>query len=198
MPLPSDPKHLQAAGSRVRVRPALAAGLAFLDVEQPFGAGELVVWLEDFLAKPGLMPMPTTVYEHGAGGVPIRERPASSWSQAFEVQLAGIVAAARMRVSRSLGGLIAIPADDRFLAAAIYAHRVERRAGGWAVSLKGTERLSDMVLSLLAADILAHREEYDAKLGVCAMCGRFWLAQTASTRTRCPKHAPSLPGQRAG
>jgi hypothetical protein len=182
----------------VQVRPALAGGLAFLDVEQPFGAGELVVWFDDFLVKPGLMPMPLTVYEHGAGGVPIRERPAISWSWAFEAQLGGIIAAARVRVSRTLGGLVASPADDRFLVAAIYAHRVERRVGAWAVSLKGSERLSDMVLSLLAADILAHREEYDATLCVCAMCGRFWLARTASTRTRCPKHASSLPDERAG
>ncbi len=108
-----------------------------------------------------------------------------------------IVRAARLRVSLSVQGLIATPPDDRFLTSAIFAGRVDR-AVRWTPKLKGTERLSDIVLALLGADVLTHRDEYDAALCVCAICGHIALSRNAENRTRCAQHATALPDPRTG
>jgi hypothetical protein len=120
--------------------------------------------------------------------VSLRELPTGAWAAAYEERLGSIVRAARLRVSLSLQGLLGTPADDRFLTAAIFAGRVDRSAQ-WRPTLKGTERLSDIVLALFAADILMHRDEWDASLCICSICGHIALSRTAPSRTRCAQHA---------
>jgi hypothetical protein len=180
----------------------LVAALAFLDAarENTLHARELVSWLDRYLVRPGLMPMPSTVQESEV--VSLREVPTGAWAAPFEVRLSRIVAGARVRVSVALEGLLADPPDDRFLSAAIFAGRVERGGGahgpGWRAHPKGTDKLSDIVLSIFAADALTHREEYDQNLCVCGICGRVALVRTRGPRTRCAQHVSSLPGVQRG
>jgi hypothetical protein len=185
--------------SRVLVRPALAASLAFLDAahDDALRARELTAWFTAHLVKPGIMAMPATVQEPGVGVVSLRDLPSGAWAPAFEGRLREIVRAARLRISLALQGLLATPPDDRFLSAAIFAGRVDRGAH-WRLRLNGTERLSDIVLAVLAADVLAHREEYEATLCVCAICGRISFSRGAGARTRCANHVSAVPDPRTG
>ena len=191
-------------GSRVMLRPALTAALAFVDGAQDgtLRGPQLAAWFATHLVKPGIMPMLATIQEPGVGVVSMRDMPSGPWATAFEEQLRVIVRAARLRISLALQGLLSTPPDDRFLSAAIFAGRVERGALGrgshWQTKLKGTERLSDIVLAILAADVLSHRDEYDGALCVCAICGRISLSRQSTTRTRCADHLSALPGPAGG
>jgi hypothetical protein len=179
-------------------RPALSGVLTFMERVQAdtLDPRELASWFEVNLVRPGYMPAPGTVQEPGVGVVSLRDLPSTSWAPAYEERLRAILRAARLRVSMSLQGLLATPFDDRFLAAAIYSGRVARGTH-WQPKLKGTERLSDILLAVLSADILAHRDEYDASLCVCAICGHVSLSRSATSRTRCASHASARPeGQR--
>jgi len=180
-------------GSRTGVRRSLGAGLAFMNGGSggSFRHAELTAWLDASLVGPGLMPLPTNVQEPGTGTVTLATGP-SPWAAAMEVRLDRIVGAARVRVAVTLSGLLAKPADDRFLTAAIFAGRVVRVSGDrgstWQAAPRDSDRLSDIVLSLFAADALSHREEYDARLCVCSVCDRVGLRADAPQRTRCALH----------
>ncbi len=179
--------------SRAGIRPTLAAALAFIDGARAdaFHAAELVTWLQASLVGPGLMPMPATVQEPGSGTIALATGP-SPWTAAIETRLGRIVATARVRIGVTLSGLLASPVDDWFLTAAIFAGRVVRTSGergaSWQPAPRVTDRLSDIVLSLFAADALSHREEYEACLCVCAVCSRVVLRAGAPLRTRCEAH----------
>lgn len=185
--------------SRIGVRPILGAALAFLDAAraESLDAAALTAWIQASLVGPGLMPMPATVQEPGSGTIALATGP-SPWAAAVEVRLARVVSAARVRVGVTLSGLIASPADDCFLTAAIFAGRVVRASGErgatWQPAPRASDRLSDVVLSLFAADALAHREEYDACLCVCAVCSRVALKALAPVRTRCEAHGGAWGG----
>lgn len=175
------------------MRPAVTAGLAFMEAahRDSVGVAELANWLRVTLVEPGYMPMPSTVHEPAVGSVQLREPEAESWAVALDARAARIVTAARERVSKNLRGLVSQPADDRFLTAAIFAGRVQRAHGEhgsvWRPSLRGKERLSDIVLALFAADILGHREDYETKLGMCEECGRMCFGPEDMLRTQCPR-----------
>jgi hypothetical protein len=183
--------------SGVVVRPVLSAGLAFVDAarESSFHARELTRWLHAWLVTPGLMEMPATIHEPGTGTVslvPDGAGSAGAWAGALDARFSRIVATARTRIEATLSGLVASPVDDRFLAAAIFARRVERTSGEhgstWRATPKAEDRLSDVVLSLFAADALSNREEYDACLCVCDLCGRIAFRPDALARNRCEAH----------
>jgi hypothetical protein len=185
--------------SRVLYRPALACALAFLDAAQQdaLDARALTAWFESHLVRQGVVSVPATVQEPGVGVASLRDFPTGGAAPAFEERVRSIVRAARLRVSLALQGLVAAPADDRFLTSAIFADRVVREVQ-WRPKLKGTERLSDIVLTVLAADILTHRDEYDASLCVCAICGHVALSRTVKQRTRCAVHAQAQPEPQSG
>jgi hypothetical protein len=189
-----EPSHT----SGVVVRPVLSAGLAFVDAAraETLHVRELTRWLQAWLVGPGLMDMPATLHEPGAGTISLPPGSSGAWGMALDARLARIVAAARVRIAVTLSGLVASPVDDRFLAAAIFAGRVERTSGEhgstWRSTPKATDRLSDVVLSLFAADALSNREEYDACLCVCDVCGRITFRPDALARTRCDLHEESL------
>jgi hypothetical protein len=184
--------------SGVLVRPLLAAGLAFMDAvpKGAFRIRDAVGWLEGYLVAPGLMPMPSTIQEPAAGVVPIGEASTGGWVTSLEARMSRVANTARTRVAVVLGGLCANRPDDRFLAGAIAAGRVSRMSGdhgpAWRPSPAATDRLSDVVLSLFVADILANREEYDANLCVCDLCAKVSLTPNAEIRTRCAQHRSSL------
>lgn len=181
-------------GSRVVVRPAFSAAIAFmrLAAREEIAIGALQTWIRDRLVDPGLMPMPSGLYEPAVGTVTFHEAGADAWAAARQARASRIAVAARLRVSGALFGLMHVPPDDRFLSAAIYGGRVGRvsvdRDSGWRPSLVGNERLSDIVLALFAADVLQHREEYDQQLCVCEICGHLSFDREAECRTRCVEH----------
>ena len=181
-------------GSRVIVRPPLAAGMAFMNAarEGALGYRQVVSWMEQFLVEPGLLSMPASVQEEGIGTIVVEEAPNGPWATAREVRAARIVSTARVRVAVQLTGLISRPVDDRFLAGAIFSGRVQRVWGehgaSWRPTLVADERLSDVVLSLFVADILANREDYESQLCVCDVCGRVSFSKGAVIRTRCAQH----------
>ena len=184
--------------SGVLVRPLLAAGLAFMDAvpRDAFRIRDAVAWFEGYLVAPGLMPMPATIQEPAAGVVPIGEASSGGWITSLEARMTRVATTARTRVAVVLGGMCASPRDDRFLAGAIAAGRVSRVSGdrgpSWRPSPAVSDRLSDVLLSLFVADILAHREEYDANLCVCDLCARVALTPGAEIRNRCDQHRASL------
>lgn len=188
-----DDLEVPSSASGVVVRPVLSAGLAFVDAARggSLHARELTRWLQAWLVTPGLMVMPTTVHEVGAGKITLGAG-SGAWDVALDQRLTRIVTAARARIVETLGGLVANAVDDRFLAAAIFAGRVERTSGDhgatWRAMPKPTDRLSDLVLSLFAADALSNREEYDACLCVCEVCDRIVFRPGALARTRCELH----------
>jgi len=187
---PDGLEALSFPGSGVVVRPSLSAGLCFMESARTdsLRLRELIAWMDRHLVEPGHMPAPASVQEAGVGSVSLAAPPGDVWPGMLEARAARIVATARVRVAMTLSGLIAQPADDRFLSAAIFCGRVQREAAAWQPNLRGDERLSDVVLSLFAADVLTQREDYDAKLCVCDACGRVWFAVDAATRTRCGQH----------
>jgi hypothetical protein len=188
--------------SGVMVRPLLAAGLAFVDGArvESFHSRELSAWLKAWLVLPGLMAMPTTVSEPSVGTVALGSAISGAWAAGTDARLVRIVAAARARVTATLAGLVATPVDDRFVAAAIFSGRVQRSSGSnsgrargsWLPKPAATDRLSDIVLSVFAADVLSNRDEYDASLCVCDVCGRVALDPTRLSSTLCEEHEAEL------
>jgi hypothetical protein len=105
---------------------------------------------------------------------------------------------ARTRVTAALRGLIAPVADDRFLNAAIYSGRVRRSTVGgrpaWVASPREIDFLCDIVLSLLATDILLNREFFRIHLCFCEVCSRMTLKEELKVRALCGEHRSSPSG----
>ena len=179
-------------------RPPLAAGLAFLAASATPGWGVrgLRDWFTEHLVEPGHMRPPIVITEPSAGTIILHgSGDVANTSQAL---LPRVLAASRIRVLGALRGLIASPADDRFLAAAIFAGRVRRRRvlseSQWVAQPEATAPLSGIVLSLFAVDVLAHREEYDRSLCVCDICNRITFQDGELRRKSCPDHLPQVSG----
>jgi hypothetical protein len=176
-------------------RAALLGGLEFLEVGSHPGwnIGDLRAWFDEHLVERGCMILPRVVMEPGAGSVPLCVGPLASRSH-----LARILIAARVRVVSTLRGLIALPADDRFLTAAIFSGRVSRRRvereNEWVARPDPTGSLSSIVLSLFAVDVLSHREVYDKLLSVCDTCHRITFQEEATARYSCLAHLPRVSG----
>lgn len=183
--LPSAPSLI----ARGHDRRALLAALTFID-RPPQSAAALAAWFDKHLAAPGWMPRPAHVAEGFSEQVTLGP-PAPS--DPDEPALRELVGAARFRVLVSLRAFMPPAADDRFLAEAIRAGRV-RPAGDtalWEPCPRGDDLLSDIVLSLFAADILSYREFHDAYLCVCKTCLRVDFDPSTSGRTGCPEHEPT-------
>lgn len=176
------------------MRPALAAGLAFMDATATgaFRLRDLDAWIRTRLVEPGFMPMPKAVHEPEVGSVALGDEAdvAAAWTASIEGRAGRIVAVARARVMAALRGLAAAQVDDRFLTASIFAGRVARattdRGTNWEPQLRGSERLSDMVLAVFAADILAHREDYEQRVRVCDDCGKVCFGPLGGAEPHCP------------
>jgi hypothetical protein len=167
---------------------SMQGGVAFLDgAIRSWTARDLFAWLEDSLVKPGWMRMPRTLREPGVPPVELDVH--ASWALGFEV----LTQEARARVGDALIRYLAPTPDERFLHAAIHGGRVRRGLIGgrpaWVPSLREIDFLSDVVLSLFAADLLHHPDRYRQHMCVCPSCSRisFTRAQRALERhcTRC-------------
>src|SRR5262245_54843273 len=179
-------------------RTTLLGGVAFIDgVASGWGCWELAGWFEDHLVVPGRMPKsPAVVSEEGFGTITVDPRRSDvirTGAMGIEAP-PGLLAASRSRLVDALLACIRPGSDDRFLNAAIYGKRVERAQLGkqvsWVACPSESHRLSDIVLSLFAADILLHREFHEANLCVCEMCGRVSFAPDVVSRSGCREHHP--------
>jgi hypothetical protein len=136
------------------------------------------------------MPPPSTVHEALVGTLPLDPVPVQS--APHSANLPKLLAMARSRVLVTLRAFLASPPDDRFLHAAIFAGRVQRVSIGkqplWAARPEETDKLSDIVLSLFAADILMHRESYESDLCICDRCGKISFHLRIAGRYGCSEH----------
>ncbi len=178
-----------------RDHPTLPAGLAFVEGAGTWAASDLIAWFDEAFVTPGYMDPPTIVGDPAFGTAPLHPmiRPrATRPARIDDVPL--IAARARARVVEALRGFIARPSDDRFLQAALFAERVQRvrleKTAVWAPAPTDIDALSNIALSLFVADILTHREFYEANLCVCEVCGRVSFKREVTTRRGCVRHTP--------
>ncbi len=178
-------------------RPPLIAAKVFLDatLKSEWTSRNLHDWFDRHLVAAGWMALPHSVSEPGLASVPLH----GAGANAPDPQLTALLESARNAVVTTLRGLLATPVDDRFLAGVIYAGRVRRRrltcGTEWTPNPEPTAPLSAVVLSLLAADILAHRDFYESQLAICDVCARVVFEDGAcERRSRCAEHAPPTSG----
>ena len=175
-----------------RNRHALVAALTFLEKAtlRTLDLGALDAWLQRHLVGTGWMPWPGQVSERTVGRLDVA--PGSRETPEIAAQCESIVQEARALVVITLRSFVGPESDDRFLSAAIFRGRVRRDSRGmmaaWVPRPGVEDHLSDVVLSLFAADILANRESYERSLGVCRACGRVGFDPTGMERPRCPAH----------
>jgi hypothetical protein len=172
-------------------RRALLGALFLLEASTTWSmtVSDLVVWFDEYLVIPGFMRRPARVYEHGTLHVYL-ERSVIRPSQ--EVTLRNMLNVTRKEVCAVLEGFVEVPHDDRFLTFFVATTRVSMSQSGiksyWRPQPRHTDRLSDIVLSLLAADILSNRRLYEDRLSVCNECGRLSFRQNQAQNQICPKH----------
>jgi hypothetical protein len=151
-------------------RTHLLAGLSFIEGAAAWGPADLARWFRTYGELLGCDRVPVSV-QNILGSNDTRP-----------------IAMARWQVILAMRGLLSAPAEDRFLNAAIFAGRVVRDSGAWRVEVQEGELLSDIVLALFVADVLAHRDFHEEKLCVCDVCGRLSYCPALTTRTGCPDH----------
>ena len=154
---------------------------------------DLVDWFDEYLVAPGFMRRPTRVYEYGTVHVYLER---SVTRPAQEVTLRNMLNVTRKEVCAMLEGFVEIPHDDRFLTFFVATSRVGITPSGlksyWRPKPRHNDRLSDIVLSLLAADILSNRRLYEDRLSVCNECGRLSFRHDQTQNQRCPRHGRSV------
>jgi hypothetical protein len=175
-----------------RSRHALVAALKFLDgaALRTLDVSSLDAWLQRYLVGTGWMPWPGQVSERMAGRLALM--PGERATPEITARCESIVHEARAQVVLALRSFIGPESDDRFLAAAIFRGRVQRDSRGmmaaWVPQPHIEDPLSEIVLSLFAADILGNRESYERALGVCRACGRVSFDPSGLEKPRCPAH----------
>lgn len=186
--MPTMPSLAATPGNRR----ALLAGVTFIEetASGRMSVQDLHAWFQQHIVSTGLMPQPVMVHEPMAGSLPLH--PSGALKGLADQNVQRVLFMARSRVVSALRGLIAQPADDRFLASAIFAGRVRRRriidTTQWVSRPEPTAPLSGIVLSLFAVDVLSNRDEYDRLLCVCDVCGRVSFQDMPVTRRHCPEH----------
>jgi hypothetical protein len=157
-----DPSGGAASGwRRVGETAELGAVLELMDggAAADFDRAALVGWLDRHVVTADRA-RPLFVTEPGAGRVALQ-------GPDFDpARLKGIVGAACARVSDHLRGLLGPRRDDRFVAGAIFAGRVRRvtieKRRAWTASPSSSDSLGDILVALLAVDVLTRRDFYDA------------------------------------
>lgn len=197
-------RSIPAVSSGPAGRGDLLAGLSFLD-DPPRTASALAAWLEIHLRRWGWDGLPLSVHEPAGGVAPLDAGEA--------IELGPLVLAARERVVRALLAFVGPERDDRFVTAAVAAGRVRRPSSPhpglradeprcapdpearWAASPAPTDILSDVVLSLFAADLLNHRDFHEQELCVCSVCYAISFDPQWTGRRGCHEHPrAAVPG----
>lgn len=151
---------------------------------------DLIAWFDEYLVKPGYMRRPTRIFENGVGTVYLGDTRNRRHPQ--EANLRRVLEMARKEVSTVLMGLLENPPDDRFIRFNVVTGRIYRSQNDlkpiWCVRARSDDRLSGIMLSLLAADVLSNLHAYYQRLSVCSECGRISFRLNTSNRKRCPLH----------
>ncbi|MRG93332.1 hypothetical protein [Polyangium spumosum] len=184
-------------------RGALIGALAFVEGVGigAMGARELKTWIEEYLVRAGRMQRPVQVTEPMAGTLLLDTlNTVGAPPSATKALLDRILGRARSRVVFTLRGLITDPPEDGFLETATKSGRVQPLGIGtkvsWIARPQKEDSLSDVVLSLFAADILSNRNLYDQNLCVCDTCGRVSFRAKMMSRTGCREHNEGPAGVR--
>ncbi|WP_436607382.1 hypothetical protein [Sorangium sp. So ce1036] len=184
-----------ALRARMLASPSLAGALQFMQVTtRPWEPHELTAWLHEHIVAPGWMKAPRAVREPGADVV------ALCGIEDRRHEVAALAERARRRVALALLDFVAPNPEGGFLRAALYSARVRWSAAvdraGWLPAPRESDFLSDIVLSLFAAEILSGAELYRSHMTVCAACGRVAFAQEARPRgAGCPRCDGEIKGQ---
>jgi hypothetical protein len=191
--LPTLPSFPAIAGGSDRA--TLLAGLTFVEgATSGWMAREVLLWLganAELLGWPG---PPMSITDASVGTLALQPGARVGLVKPERVarpqDLSKLLAMARWKVVVTLRGLIS--GDDRFLKGAIFAGRVRRdaKASAWLARPTETDVLSDIILSLFVADVLAYREFHDNNLCVCDVCGRVSYNPRATGRAGCCDHLP--------
>lgn len=190
--LPPPPMLPDGRGGRA----ALVAALGFVD-DPPLSPEALAAWFEAHLIEPGRMSRPMYVSEAFYGRVMLDPPPPSSSTGMVPVappdEVAQLVVVARARVLHALRAFMPPARDERFLMVAMASGRVRAEPGSkvWEAFPEETDLLSDIVLSLFAADILTHREFHEQHLCVCKTCFRIDFDPRETGYTGCRDHRSS-------
>jgi hypothetical protein len=163
-------------------RAELLAGLGFIEgVATGARHEDILRWLASAAPRFAWPGPPLSVGEPNVGAFLLATAAASA-------ALPQLAVAARDAVVRTLRAFLA--GDDRFLQAAIFTGRVRRDSvtSTWVARPREADALSDVVLSLFVADILAYRAFYDQTLCVCEACGRVSFNPRITTRLGCIEH----------
>ena len=186
--LPSIP----AVGEDQDERLALLAGLTFVEAATAgWGREDLADWFRVHAAALGRGAPPPSVMDTTVGAIALQPGVKVAGDKVGRLEdVPKLLAMARWRVILTLRGLLSKPCDDRFLQGAIFAGRVKRVDAAWQAQPRDTDLLSDVVLSLFAADVLTHRDFYEQSLCVCDVCGRISFNPAATTRAGCSDHVP--------
>jgi hypothetical protein len=171
-------------------RPHLLAGLTFVEGAATWDATDLARWFHTYAELLGCDGVPASVRSMVTVGPSVANPHPPPGPHPGPLRPMRPIALARWQVILAMRGLLSTPADDRFLNAAIFSGRVVRDRGVWRVETREGDTLSDVVLSLFAADILANREFHEQKLCVCDVCGRLSYHPALTTRAGCPDHVP--------
>lgn len=177
---------LRRVSGAIEPRHDLVAAIAFLEspVER---LSELLAWFDLHVVARGIGPRPSGIAEAPVGVVALDGDGTGDGGL-----LALAVDAAKTRVRDHLRALVRAPGDDRFVTKALFRGWVTRVATpegpAWRASPPASAMLSEVVLSFFAADILAHRDDYDRALSICDECGRVSFVRDAADRHLCFEH----------
>jgi hypothetical protein len=189
--LPTLPSFAAIAGAGERA--TLLAGLTFVEAATvDWTARDLVQWSDENAPLLGWRGAPPSVAEMPIGTIALRAgAPASGDRVAQEGELPKLLLTARWKVAVTLRGLLS--GDDSFLNGAIFSGRVRRdgKASEWLARPSESDALSQIVLSLFVADILAYREFHESNLCVCDVCARVSYNPQGTGRAGCVDHVPS-------
>lgn len=182
---------MQAIDGSEHERLTLLAGLGFIEGATSWSARGLLDWFRMYGAVMGRHSPPAWVTDAAVGTLAlVPGAKVSGDNIARPDDLPKLLAMSRWRVVVTLRGLLASPADDRFLHAAIFSERVRRERSNWLVRTRDTDLLCDVVLALFAADVLSHREFHERNLCVCDVCGRLSYNPQVTSRVGCADHIP--------
>lgn len=188
--LPTLPSFPAIGGGSDRAM--LLAGLTFIEAATSgWMARDLLLWFgsnAELLGWPG---PPAAVTDVSVGTIALQPGARVTAERVARLEdLSKLLAMARWKVVVTLRGLLS--GDDRFLKGAIFAGRVRRdaKASEWLARPREADVLSDIILSLFAADVLAYRDFHDNSLCVCDVCGRISYNPAVTTRAGCADHLP--------
>jgi hypothetical protein len=193
--LPTLPSFPALAGGSDRLM--LLTGLTFIEAATSgWTRRDLLLWLTSSATIFGWPGTPASVNEGAVGTIALHPGVRIMAERVARLEdLPKLLAMARWKAVVTLRALVA--GDDRFLKGAIFKGRVRRdaKSPSWLARPCEADLLSDVVLSLFAADILTYRDFHESNLCVCEVCGRISFNPVVTTRQGCSDHLPGAEEQ---